>query len=173
MVTERLATFLRDSSIPVSIADPALPDCPLIEANPAFEKLTGYERSEVVGKNCRFLQAEFDNERPRADLRAAIEAGTDVQVILKNRRADGTPFDNLLFLFHLSRPDGSRLLLGSQFRLSPDDRDLMRSAGARAQLLDDEVSQIFAETQRLRSESRRRLAESVGGVVRAYLRAGA
>lgn len=173
MIGERLSGFLRDSSIPVNLADPGQPDCPLIETNPAFEKLTGYARDQIVGRNCRFLQAEFENARPRADLRAAIETGSDVQVILKNRRADGTAFDNLLFLFHLARPGGGRLLLGSQFRIGAEDRDLLTSATARAHLLDDGVNRIWAETQRLRSESRRHLAVSVGSVVRAYLRAGA
>ncbi len=37
----------------ITIADCSLPDHPLIFANDAFSKITGYSREEVLGKNCR------------------------------------------------------------------------------------------------------------------------
>ena len=37
----------------ITIADCSLPDHPLIFANEAFTKITGYSTDEVVGKNCR------------------------------------------------------------------------------------------------------------------------
>ncbi|MCA1752833.1 MAG: PAS domain-containing protein [Flavobacteriales bacterium] len=53
-----------DSSIcGVTIADARLPDMPLIFINEAFETLTGYKTSEVLGRNCRFLQGDL-NDRP-------------------------------------------------------------------------------------------------------------
>lgn len=38
------------------LADPRLPDCPIVHASPEFIALTGYTREEIVGRNCRFLQ---------------------------------------------------------------------------------------------------------------------
>ena len=38
----------------ITIADCSLPDHPLIYANDAFSKITGYSREEVLGKNCRY-----------------------------------------------------------------------------------------------------------------------
>ena len=38
------------------ITDPKLPDNPIVFANEAFQKLTGYPRDELLGRNCRFLQ---------------------------------------------------------------------------------------------------------------------
>ena len=35
-----------------------LPDDPIVYVNPAFERMTGYPRDEVVGRNCRLLQGE-------------------------------------------------------------------------------------------------------------------
>ena len=42
------------------IADPHLPDCPIVFASDAFLELTGYSREEILGRNCRFLQARND-----------------------------------------------------------------------------------------------------------------
>jgi len=39
----------------VTIADPNIPDCPLIACSIGFTKLTKYALEEIVGKNCRFL----------------------------------------------------------------------------------------------------------------------
>jgi PAS domain S-box-containing protein len=33
-----------------------MPGLPLIYVNGEFEKLTGYEKKEIIGKNCKFLQ---------------------------------------------------------------------------------------------------------------------
>ena len=40
----------------VTLADPDLPDMPIVYANKAFANMSGYSQEEVVGKNCRFLQ---------------------------------------------------------------------------------------------------------------------
>lgn len=39
----------------MTIADPLQADCPLVACSTGFTKLTGYEMSEIVGRNCRFL----------------------------------------------------------------------------------------------------------------------
>ena len=39
------------------VSDPNLPDCPIVFASDAFLEMTGYSRFEVLGRNCRFLQA--------------------------------------------------------------------------------------------------------------------
>ncbi len=85
----------------VSISDARKPDLPLIYVNEGFKKLTGYDSSEVVGKNCRFLQGEHDNTEARATIRRALAEGTDCRVILRNNRKDGTAFWNELTLYPL------------------------------------------------------------------------
>ncbi|MGB6167490.1 MAG: adenylate/guanylate cyclase domain-containing protein [Geitlerinemataceae cyanobacterium] len=95
------AVKLRDralaaSSVGIVIADARLPDMPLIYVNPAFERITGYSASEVLGSNCRFLQGK-KTDRSQVDLlRVAIDAGKHCTVILLNHRQDGTPFWNEL-----------------------------------------------------------------------------
>jgi len=39
----------------LTLADPALPECPLIGCSTGFGTLCGYTMNEIVGRNCRFL----------------------------------------------------------------------------------------------------------------------
>jgi adenylate cyclase len=95
------AVKLRDralaaSSVGIVIADARLPDMPLIYVNPAFERITGYSASEVLGYNCRFLQGKRTDRSQVDRLRKAIDAGKHCTVTLLNYRQDGTPFWNEL-----------------------------------------------------------------------------
>jgi PAS domain S-box-containing protein len=82
----------------IVISDAQKPDMPIIYVNPAFERITGYSRAEVVGRNCRFLQAD-DRDQPALDeMRAALREGRSCQVMLRNYRKDGTLFWNELAL---------------------------------------------------------------------------
>lgn len=94
-----------DSSI--VIADMLQADRPLSYVNQGFLNATGYEASEVLGRNCRFLQSagssgsRGDREEDRESLeqiKAAIAAGEKTCVTLKNYRKDGTLFYNELRL---------------------------------------------------------------------------
>ncbi len=80
----------------ITVSDCRLPDLPLVYANPAFLRLTGYTLAEVVGRNCRFLQGPDTAQPGLATLRAALRAGQDCAVLLRNHRKDGTPFWNEL-----------------------------------------------------------------------------
>jgi PAS domain S-box-containing protein len=80
----------------ITIADARLPDNPLIYANAGFERLTGYSVSEVLGKNCRFLQGQGTDQATLERLRAAIRERREVTVLLLNYRKDGSAFWNRL-----------------------------------------------------------------------------
>ncbi|CAA9311705.1 Circadian input kinase A, partial [uncultured Microcoleus sp.] len=84
------------SSNSILITDASRPDIPIIYCNPAFEKLTGYTREEVIGRNCRFLQGPDTDQTELDKLRSSLRAGTEIQVVLKNYRKDKTPFWNEL-----------------------------------------------------------------------------
>ncbi len=76
----------------ILITDPHQPDNPIIYASPSFERLTGYAESEVLGRNCRFLQGTDTDPEAVAQLREAIHAGRDCTVEIRNYKQDGTPF---------------------------------------------------------------------------------
>lgn len=76
----------------IAITDATLADNPIIYVNPSFQRITGYSRDELIGKNCRFLQGSDTDTAAAKQLRTAIEEGRESQVILRNFKKDGTPF---------------------------------------------------------------------------------
>ena len=88
---ERAITSASDGII---ITDPAQPDNPVIYANPATERITGYSIEEMLGRNCRFLQGGRRDQESVSELRRAIKEGRAAHVVVENFRKDGTPFWN-------------------------------------------------------------------------------
>ena len=74
------------------ITDPNQPDNPIIDCNPAFLKNTGYDKEEILGRNCRFLQNDDRNQKPLDEVRAALNEQRPCRVVLRNYRKDGTLF---------------------------------------------------------------------------------
>jgi len=61
-MTDILSTFtslahdaLEAARSAIVIADAQAEDLPIVYMNPAFGRLTGYAKQEVLGRNCRFL----------------------------------------------------------------------------------------------------------------------
>ena len=82
-------------------------DHPIVYASPTFYKLTGYSEAEVLGRNCRFLQApngQVQKGEPRhhtqpeavALLRRSLAADKECQVSLVNYRKNGSAFVSLV-----------------------------------------------------------------------------
>jgi PAS domain S-box-containing protein len=80
----------------ITIADARSPDRPLIYANEGFERVTGYAVTEVLGRNCRFLQGPDTDPAAVAEIRAAITDERECLVEILNYRRDGTTFWNRL-----------------------------------------------------------------------------
>ncbi len=76
----------------VLITDPNRPDNPIVYANPAFERITGYSAEEVIGRNCRFLQRDDRDQPALEEVRTAIREGRDCRVAVRNYRKDGALF---------------------------------------------------------------------------------
>ena len=80
----------------ILIADARLPDLPVIYCNEAFTKITQYQRDEVLGRNCRFLQGAKTDPEKVAIIRNALKNGQGSRVVLRNYRKDGSLFWNEL-----------------------------------------------------------------------------
>ncbi|WP_245651084.1 sensor histidine kinase [Paramagnetospirillum marisnigri] len=78
----------------VTIADASSGDLPLLYVNQAFEQITGYGAAEVLGRNARFLHDGEADQEGLDRIREALAEGRAVTVLLRNVRADGTPFWN-------------------------------------------------------------------------------
>lgn len=90
----------------VIIVDAMQPDMPIIYANAAFSKLTGYSEEEILGRNCRFLQGEDSDQPALNEVRAAIVGLRDALVVLRNYRKDGSLFWNELYMAPVPDDDG-------------------------------------------------------------------
>jgi PAS domain S-box-containing protein len=83
-----------EAPIGITISDPSLPDNPVVYANAAFERITGYPIEEVVGRNCRFLQGEDTDDETVARMRRAVDNWDPVTVEVRNYRRNGEEFWN-------------------------------------------------------------------------------
>jgi PAS domain S-box-containing protein len=98
---------LDEAPVGITITDPDLPDNPMIYVNDRFVEMTGYDRDDAVGVNCRFLQGENTDPEPVDRLREAIDAEEPASVELLNYRKDGTPFWNRVSVAPIRDDGGS------------------------------------------------------------------
>jgi PAS domain S-box-containing protein len=101
-----LANAVNAAGSSVIITDHRLQDHPIIFCNPAFERLTGYDKEEIIGRNCRFLQADDRNQQSVRTIRQAIESAQGCTVPVRNYRKDGSSFWNELILSPVLGDDG-------------------------------------------------------------------
>jgi PAS domain S-box-containing protein len=110
-----LATTVERIQSNFVIADPTLPDCPIVFASDPFLRLTGYRREEVLGRNCRFLQGPDTDRAAVLELKAAIRAGRECTVRLLNYTKTGKAFWNMLTVAPIKDiEDRPRFLVGVQ-----------------------------------------------------------
>ncbi|BCG87526.1 MULTISPECIES: histidine kinase dimerization/phosphoacceptor domain -containing protein [unclassified Mesorhizobium] len=117
------AAAIRATRMSMIITDPRRPDNPIVFANDAFLRLTGYERNEVMGKNCRFLQGPKTDKAAVGQIRAAVEDNADVSVDILNYRKDGSTFWNALYISPVSNDKGEvQFFFASQLDVSDRKR---------------------------------------------------
>lgn len=139
---EMLAAVVESTGAGIAVADPTLPDTPLVYCNRAFLEMTGYAMEDVIGRNARFLQGPDTDPDTTAEIRAAIAQGRATSVEILNRRKDGTPFWNALSLRPIFGADGAlRWIAGSC-------SDVSRSHRSERELRDaqDQLTRLAAET---------------------------
>lgn len=90
----------------IIISDALEKDHPIIYVNKAFRKLTGYSESEVLNRNCRFLQKDDTDQRGVKIMHKAIEAGKKCQVQVRNYKKDGTLFWNEVAINPIRNQEG-------------------------------------------------------------------
>ncbi|MEW5422406.1 putative bifunctional diguanylate cyclase/phosphodiesterase [Amorphus sp. 3PC139-8] len=90
----------------VLLVDMLLEEQPIIYANDGFLRLTGYSEDEVLGQNCRFLQAGDRSQPGIKLLREGLRDGRALRVTLRNYRKNGTMFWNELSLAPIYQEGG-------------------------------------------------------------------
>ena len=104
-------------------------DLPIVYCSDAFERLTGYTKYEILGRNCRFLQApdgkvqsgvkrKYVDDRSILYLKNQINKRAEAQLSLINYRKGGQPFMNLLTMIPVPwDTDEFRFFVGFQVDL--------------------------------------------------------
>jgi PAS domain S-box-containing protein len=101
--SDLLASALSLNSESVIVTDA---DQRIIYANQAVQDLIGYSETEVLGRNCRFLQGkDTDPEAVRA-IRASLAAEETFRGPILNYRKTGEEFWNGLTITPIHGPDG-------------------------------------------------------------------
>lgn len=92
------AAALRGACMAMLLTDARQPDNPIVFANDAFLKLTGYAREEVIGRSCRFLQGPGTDPAAVEEIRRAVAEARALSTEVLNYRKDGTSFWNAVSL---------------------------------------------------------------------------
>jgi len=96
LIPQVLSAILDECVNGVTLADPDMEDAPIVYANKAFERLTGYGQEDIIGFNCRFMQGEDREQDARKIISEAMKNSESVEVTLRNYKKDGTLFHNRL-----------------------------------------------------------------------------
>jgi len=96
-----------EAPVGIAITDLGREDNPLVYVNERFEEVTGYDRSEVLGRNCRFTQGEDTDPATVAEIREAVDARRPVSVDILNYRKNGRTFWNKLDIAPVRDDDGT------------------------------------------------------------------
>ena len=114
---------LSRSAVSMVVTNPNIDDNPIVYVNDAFERMTGYSRSSIIGRNCRLLQGPDTNPDDVARLRKAITNEEEISIDLLNYRASGEPFVNRLIIAPVREPDGHvRYFIGIQKEMRAGDK---------------------------------------------------
>jgi len=118
-----------DLSCAFVVCDAEKDDFPIVYCSDNFERLTGYTRHMILGRNCRFLQSPDGNVEPGLKrkyvdddsvlyLKNMVNMRREAQISLINYRRGGQPFMNLLTMIPISwETDQVKFFVGFQVDL--------------------------------------------------------
>ena len=163
-MTTSLAHFLNsleEKSIAISVSDPELKDCPLIFVNKAFEQMTGYDREEIIGANCRFLQGADTDRNAVKKLKNEIAKDQRASATLTNYRANGSKFNNLIIIEPVFINADKKLFFGCQYDFSIQDKKgeiiehlaLLSKTLSENDSIIDQSRQVIARSMEARSQA--------------------
>ncbi|MCE8051757.1 EAL domain-containing protein [Halomonas daqingensis] len=82
----------------VIIAEAGADIRPIIYVNPAFTRITGYQRREVLGRDLHFLEGPETDREVENVICQSLAEDKDIQVTLRHYRKNGQIFWNQLYL---------------------------------------------------------------------------
>ncbi|CAJ2505282.1 Uu.00g126760.m01.CDS01 [Anthostomella pinea] len=96
-----------DASCAVLMCDLWQPDSPIVYVNDACVEMTGYSQAEILGRNCRFMQApggrvlkssvrKYLEKDLVKKMRRAVESNNELAIEVTNFKKNGQRFTNVL-----------------------------------------------------------------------------
>ena len=132
----------------------------IIAVNDAFERLSGYAESDMIGQNCRLLSGAATCPTSQAMMRQAIEAGRPAFVTLVNYRKDGQAFHNAVMIAPVYDEVGVlAFFIGTQLRV---DGDVQHAGTAKAKLAVLTPQQLKVLEQMARGMRHAEIAKNLG-----------
>lgn len=101
-----LEQIVAASSAGILVADAQNPLLPVVYANPAYERLTGYSVAELAGQPWELLARGTDADADLERLRAAIEKGESCHAEVIDHRKDGSALPSRVTLTPLHNGRG-------------------------------------------------------------------
>jgi diguanylate cyclase (GGDEF)-like protein/PAS domain S-box-containing protein len=122
-------------------------DQPVVYANAAFQRLTGYSSEELMGQDLRRLQGSDLEQAGRGKLREAITRGESCRALMRNYRKDGTQFWNEVVIQPMRGGDGAVTHIVG-FHRDVGERapraDARRAPGLPSWLREDRLSGLYS-----------------------------
>lgn len=118
-----------DLSCAFVACDAEMDDNPIIYCSENFERLTGYDKHMILGRNCRFLQSpdgkvkagqkrQFCDDDSILYLKNCVNMRREAQISIINYRRGGQPFMNLLTMIPIPwDSDSIKYIVGFQVDL--------------------------------------------------------
>jgi len=154
--------------------------------NPAFEKVTGYAREEVLGRNPYILAADGENIRVYLGIEEKIRSGSPWKGRMKNKRKDGVLLEQDTVIYPIRDPGGKivnhviasrditrEVLLEKQARTAQQMEAVGTLAGGIAHDFNNALTGIigFADLLRMRLEKEPKLQRDVDEILKCAERA--
>ena len=163
-----MATTLERIQQSFVIADPSLPDSPIVFASDGFLDFTGYTREEILGRNCRFLQGPRTDRRAVNEIRKAIDEGSECTVRLLNYTKQGKPFWNMFTMAPVRDEQGNvRFYAGVQVDVTvyTDDAGVTKKAVTSLDLVNQDKDRDENSFDRQMKEYSKQTASAVASGV--------
>jgi hypothetical protein len=155
-----------DLSCAFVVCDATKDDNPITYCSENFERLTGYDKHQILGRNCRFLQSpngtvEAGQKRQFCDddavlyIKNCINMRKEAQISLINYRRGGQPFMNLLTMIPISWDSESiKFIVGFQVDLVEQPNAVTnKNAGRLTRLRNERYARLIKAQQTAHTQS--------------------
>lgn len=99
-------SVVEQTRMPIVFVDPHLAGHPIVFANDAFLRLTGYERSEVLGRPSQMLMAKTSGMDVQRQIQITLNDGFEGSLDVRYVRKDGSAFWASIFIGPVLGEDG-------------------------------------------------------------------